>query len=183
MTAAYADPVTQAGLIMRFAVAPWPTTLKLTSLACTVTLGAGALVLYHVLSGSPRINPALAWLAVLPLLVLLTSALYIIRGYRIEGAALIIERPCFSTRISLVGLHTARLDPQACKGSLRLRGNSGLFSFSGLYRNHSLGQYRLYATDIRHAVVIVLAQRTLVITPQLPHALLEYLHSHVSHPV
>lgn len=167
---------------MRFTAAPWPTTLKLTSIACTMTLGAGSLVLYHVLSGSPRINPALAWLALLPLLILLTSALYIIRGYRLEGSSLIIERPCFSTRINLTGLQSARLDPAACKGSLRLRGNSGLFSFSGLYRNQTLGQYRLYATDIANAVVIVLPHRTLVITPDLPHALLEQLRKHLPHP-
>ncbi|MBB5192237.1 hypothetical protein HNQ50_002978 [Silvimonas terrae] len=166
---------------MRFAVAPWPASLKLTSAACTITLGLAALVLYHVLSITPRINPALAWLTLLPLLILLTSALYIIRGYRIEGTTLIIERPCFSTRIPLTGLVSARLDPAACKGSLRLRGNSGLFSFSGLYSSKTLGRYRLYATDSRCAVVIVLPQRTVVITPELPHALLEYLRGQLPH--
>ncbi|GGP25626.1 PH domain-containing protein [Silvimonas amylolytica] len=156
---------------MRFAAAPWPTTLKLTSAACTIALGAGACVLYHVLGNTPRINPALAGLAGLPLLVLLTSAAYIIRAYRIEGDALVIERPCFSTRIRLSGLRSARLDPAACEGSIRLRGNSGLYSFSGLYRNKMLGQYRLYATDLQCAVILELPQRTLVITPAQPQAL------------
>jgi hypothetical protein len=113
----------------------------------------------------------------LPLLVLVTSALYIIRDYRVEGDLLIIERPCFSTRISLAGLISARLDPAACKGSLRLRGNSGLYS------NKTLGHYRLYATDIHNAVVIVLPNRTLVITPESPQALLAFLkHSSGRYP-
>jgi hypothetical protein len=66
-------------------------------------------------------------------------------------------------------------DPQACKGSLRVIGNGGLFSFTGLFYSKALGRFRLYATDFSRSVVLTLADRVVVVTPAAPHAFVEHL--------
>jgi hypothetical protein len=67
----------------------------------------------------------------------------------------------------------AALDPSACKGSIRLYGNAGLFAFTGWYWNRRLGRYRLFATNFRHAVVLTLADRTIVVSPSSAQAFVE----------
>jgi hypothetical protein len=54
------------------------------------------------------------------------------------------------------------------RGSLRLLGNGGLFSFSGEFWNRRLGRYRALATDPSRAVVLRYPGRTIVITPHDP---------------
>jgi len=61
------------------------------------------------------------------------------------------------------------------KGSLRLFGNGGLFSSSGLFWNRRLGRYRAFATDPGNAVVLEFPDRTLVVTPESPSGFLAAL--------
>jgi len=63
------------------------------------------------------------------------------------------------------------------RGSIRLFGNGGLFSFSGFFRNQALGIYRAYVTDPALTVVLVFAERTLVISPVQPEAFVKRLYS------
>jgi hypothetical protein len=60
------------------------------------------------------------------------------------------------------------LDSTAMKGSIRIFGNGGLFSFSGSFRNRKLGSYRAYVTDVKNAVVIKLPSGVLVVSPDSP---------------
>ena len=73
-----------------------------------------------------------------------------VTGYAVEGNILNVERLFWSTRISLEGLSKAWLEPTVCKGSFRIFGNGGLYSFTGVYQNEALGRYRLFATDLVH---------------------------------
>ena len=73
-----------------------------------------------------------------------------------------IARP---TLIPLSDLVSVAGDAEAFKGAVRLFGNGGFFSFTGLFWNRKLGFYRAFATDPARAVVLKFAQRTLVITP------------------
>jgi len=51
-------------------------------------------------------------------------------------------------------------------------GNGGLFSFSGLFYSRRLGRYRLFATDPKRLVVMIMPRRTVVISPADPEAFL-----------
>jgi len=109
------------------------------------------------------------------ILGLLGSFLFAVTGYTIDEAGLHVERPLFATRLPLRGLQRVWSDPDACQGSLRLFGNGGLFSFTGLFRNKTLGTYRLFGTSLGHAVVLQLPARRVVITPADPDAFIAHL--------
>ena len=114
--------------------------------------------------------PALRWLAALPLLTLPGAALFVIRGYALEAGHLAIRRLLWTTRLPLAGLQAVEVLPGAMRGSLRLFGNGGLFSFTGLYRSRPLGNYRAFVTDLNRTVVLRFVNRTVVVSPGDPGA-------------
>lgn len=116
--------------------------------------------------GAPGISRIL--LTIVPLLVLAGALPFMIRGYRIEPRCLLIRRLGWSTRVSLDELESADVDSTAMKYSLRLMGNGGLFSFTGLYWNRRLGRYRAFVTDPSRAVVLKLGGRTVLVSPDSP---------------
>lgn len=105
--------------------------------------------------------------------VFVGSALYAVRSYRLGGRDLEIQRLLWSTRVSLEGLVSVEANPEAMRRSLRTFGNGGFFSFSGRFRNKTLGPYRAWVTDHRNAVVLELGDRTLVVSPSEPDAFVE----------
>jgi len=109
-------------------------------------------------------------LSLLPVGVLAVCVLFVIRGYTVVPGALEIHRLLWTTRIPLEGLKELRSEPEAMRGSLRLWGNAGLFSFTGWFWNKPLGIYRAFVTDTRRTVVLRLAKRTLVVSPADPEA-------------
>ena len=160
-----------------FSVAPWTNTLKFISLFSTVLLVGIGFVAYRkfcVFTGTPLIFGR-AIISLFPAILIL-SLLFTVTGYVVEGDCLYIERLLWSTRISLTGLSKAWPDPNVCKGSLRIFGNGGLYSFTGIYQNKTLGRYRLFATDLARSVVLVLPQSRIVITPAAPQVFVDYLH-------
>jgi Bacterial PH domain len=110
----------------------------------------------------------LPWLALLPLAIVCGGALFTIRGYAVTADALLVRRLWWATRLPLAGLCSAAFEPDAMRRSLRLCGNGGLFSFSGLFRNKTLGNYRAFVTDPRRVVVLRFATRTVVVSPSEP---------------
>ncbi|MHB8454992.1 MAG: PH domain-containing protein [Acidiferrobacterales bacterium] len=161
----------------RFPAAPWSKGLKLTSAIGTTVLVLVAFFGYlgfPMATGATRIAGSLITVALGA--IFLGSILFAVTGYAVEGNALHIERPFFSTRVSLLGLRGAWLDPTACKGAIRLFGNAGLYGFTGLYRNRKLGTFRLFGTDLARPVVLALPQRTVVITPAVPDRLIAHMH-------
>lgn len=109
----------------------------------------------------------------LPLAILVGSVLFTIRGYELSGSELWIRRLWWSTVVDLGGLEAVAADPAATRGSIRTFGNGGLFSFSGWFRNKTLGSYRAWITDHRNAVVLRFPRRTLVVSPSDPAAFVE----------
>ncbi|SHE80943.1 PH domain-containing protein [Microbulbifer donghaiensis] len=146
--------------------APWSRQLKwLTVLATAILLG----IPFLLLAKAPAAESRLYDIAILlPPAIFLLSALFAIRGYRIERDSLLILRPGWHTRIPLKGLAKVEVDSEAMGASIRLFGNGGLFAFTGLYRNSKLGRYRAFATDTARAVVLRYPERTLVVTPDRP---------------
>ncbi len=156
--------------MQHFSAAPWPVSLKVTSAAGSLLLLA---VAYGALKAVPPTGFAHAFgsvVACVPPAIALVGALFVVRGYEIDRTRLCIHRLLWSTVIRLDGLKRACEDPEAIRCSGRVFGNGGLFSFTGLYQNKKLGRYRLFATDPARAVVLLLPQRIIVVTPAAPQA-------------
>lgn len=88
---------------------------------------------------------------VMPLIILVTW-LFAVRGYAIEDGVLKIQRPFWTTTISLPPDTVFRAEPEIRKGLWRTAGNGGLFGYTGWYRNSSLGSFRAYVTSWSNAV-------------------------------
>jgi hypothetical protein len=104
----------------------------------------------------------------LPLVILLGTALFTIRGYGISSDAILVHRLLWSTRLPRAGLQSASVEPDALRGSLRVFGNGGGFSFSGFYYSKRLGSFRAFVTDRRRTVVLRYANRRVVLSPGTP---------------
>jgi len=148
--------------------APWTNRLAAATLiGIVVLLGLPVAIAFVPADGRA---PALlvAAIALVDLAVIATAALFLIRGYRLDGDGLHVERLLWADRIPLTTLRRAWPDPKATSRSLRLFGNSGFFCIAGLFTNRTLGRYRAFATDPRRAVVLQTAERTVVVTPDEP---------------
>ncbi len=153
--------------------APWSRGLLATSLAATALFFGVAAFGYR----QPGLPGWARWaLTVLPLLTLIGAALGTVRGYVLEPGLLRVRRLLWDTCIPLDGLESARWEPGATRGSLRLFGNGGLFAYHGWFWNRRLGRYRLFATDPHRAVVLRFARRTIVVSPGEPAAFVRALH-------
>ncbi len=111
----------------------------------------------------------------LPPLAAVVSALFVVRGYRLSPGELLVDRLFWATRVELAGLTRAVADPSAMKGSLRIFGNGGLYSVTGLFYSSTLGRYRAFVTDQARAVVLFVPSRTVVLSPEDPAAFLQQL--------
>ena len=164
-----------------FPAAVWPKSLKVAStLSVVVILGVGYAAwkavppygLAHVLvSLAACVPPAIGFVA----------ALFMVRGYELDGGGLHIHRLLWATSIDLKGLKQVRHDPEAMKSSIRLFGNGGFFAITGVFQNKKLGRYRAFATNPEHSVVLVLPNRTLVVSPADPQGFVRRVQ--MLHPV
>jgi hypothetical protein len=109
-----------------------------------------------------------SWIALLPLAILCGGILFTIRGYTVSPDAILIHRLFWTTRLPLAALQSAQFEPDAMRRSLRTFGNGGLFSFTGFFRNSSLGTYRAFVTDPHRTVVLHFPARTVVVSPSTP---------------
>src|ERR1019366_3988472 len=86
--------------------------------------------------GMTAVPPWAGWLLVaVPLLTVVLSAAFMVRGYVLTDGSLSIVRLGWVHRLKLSRLISATVDPDALRGSLRLFGNGGFFSFTGWFRN------------------------------------------------
>ncbi len=147
---------------MRYYQAPWSTSVIIVSSAVTILcLG---LTLGMLCYG----RGILSWAGCLPLIIILGSIPFTIRGYSVTAHAILVHRLFWMTRLPLAGLESAQFEPEAMRRSLRCFGNGGLFSITGLFRNKLLGTYRAFVTDQHRTVVLHYPGRTVVISPALP---------------
>jgi hypothetical protein len=145
--------------------APWSPLLRIVSIGATILcLGIGGVQLSQLSGGAP----AAVWISLAILLLIPGAALFTVRGYRFEASTLLIERLLWSTRVPLDGLLSAAVEENGMCGSIRTCGNGGFYSFTGWYWSRRLGAYRAYVTDQRRPVVLRLAQRTILVSPERP---------------
>ncbi len=161
--------------------APWGKLLIGMTVFSSAILVGVAVLLWRVAREPAGAGIALGGLC---LAVLLGGMLFAVRGYRLDGAHLYVQRPLWETDVDLRELESAEIDPGAMQGSWRTFGNGGLFSFSGWYRNKKLGSYRAFVTDFGNAVILRMAHRAVVLSPGDPEAFIEDLlvqNSHLRH--
>jgi hypothetical protein len=108
-------------------------------------------------------------------LIALVALLFVVTAYEVGPTDLRVQRLLWSTRIPLTGITHAWHDPQAMKRSLRVFGNGGLYSITGLYRNSTLGLYRAFVTDPKRSVILALPRRPVIVSPADPRAFLQQL--------
>lgn len=163
-----------------FPAAPWATSLKATSFAgSAILIAVGYALSRAVPTGThapfaESFGMLIAWL---PPLVGAAALLFVVRGYELAPGELRIRRLLWSTRVPLAGLAEVRADSQAMAGSMRLFGNGGLFSFTGLFRSRTLGRYRAFVTDPAQAVVLRTESRVTIVSPADPQAFVEAVKS------
>jgi hypothetical protein len=172
--------------------APWGAPLIIMSGFCVMANLAFLLLGVMISSGTSAalrswgmsIIPAwIGWLLVaVPVLTVAVAAAFMVRGYVLTDDSLSIKRLGWKNRLELSRLNSATVDPDAFRWSLRLFGNGGFFSFTGLYRNKKLGVYRAYATDTKRAVVLRFADKTVVITPDDPQKFMTEINSNPRTP-
>jgi hypothetical protein len=155
----------------RVFAAPWGTLLKSVSIGASLLLVGISLVIWFV-PPSPH-----DWVCIpvsmLTLSLLLVCALYTVRGYRLEGRWLFIQRLLWNTRISLEGLRRASVDTEAMRKAFRLCGNGGLFAFTGWFRSKRIGTFRAFVTDPHRTVVLTFSERNIVLSPDRPQAFVD----------
>lgn len=164
--------------MQQFRAAPWPTSLKVISLlSCAVLAGVGWGAWRVIPRGTraPFAEQVGTFVAAVPPLVLVGALLFVVTSYDVQPSELRIQRFLWSTRVELDGLSRAWADPKAMAGSLKVWGNGGLLSFTGTFQNKALGRYRAFVTDPACAVVLVLRNRTVVVSPAEPRAFLQAL--------
>ena len=121
-----------------------------------------------LVSGIMLISKAGGSALLLLLLIYVLAAPFIVRGYQITPDELVIIRPFWRTRFPLADFLSTESDIHLMKGTIRLCGNGGLLSFTGLYRNKKLGKYRAFINDWNKTVVLRFESRTIVVSPDHP---------------
>lgn len=153
---------------MNYHRAPWcPLLWTMSILATALCAGVAAVLLYH----DPG-SPVARTIALAVLAIPLGALPFVVRGYSVQPDAILVQRLWWQTHISLAGLRSAYPGENVVRGSIRVFGNGGLFSFTGRYWNRRLGSYRALVTDPRKTVVLEFVDRKLVISPEDPAAFL-----------
>lgn len=153
--------------------APWGLLLRAMTLVSIGLLGGMVAI-----GLGNRPSGAYAWdlvMIVLPLAMLVVAVFFTIRGYLLFPDVLFVQRLGWYSKIPLDGLLTASFDPEATKRMTRRFGNGGMFCFAGSFKSKKIGIFRVFATDLRRAVVLKFADRIIVVTPGDPVDFVEKL--------
>lgn len=159
---------------MRFG-APWSTSVKwmtgITVSFLAILVIFGITQVEDIGSGSSILFVLVA--VVMPVLLLVASACWMIRGFAVDGDMLVIPRLGWQSKLDLKKLESVEVDPEAMDKSQRTFGVGGLFCFCGRFRNTKLGAYRAYATDPKRSVVLKFRDQTVVVSPDRPDDFVE----------
>lgn len=159
---------------MRFAIAPRSrlarfVTLGVFGAVAALSLGIGGLAA----SGNGLRDEAL-WVVLTGCLagpaVLGVTALFFPRGYRIEGARLVVERTLDEVAVPLDGVDRVEIRPDALRGLWRVAGSGGFGGWFGWFRGGELGTVRVWVTDPARGVVLRGGARAYVVSPADPAA-------------
>jgi hypothetical protein len=155
---------------MKHHAAPWGKLLVgMTAFSTLVCVGVSVAIALNPAEG-PGVERITRAAAILPMLILVIALFFMVRGYIVTADEIIVQRLLWSTRFERTKLQSASIEPDALRGSIRLFGNGGLFSFTGVFRSPKLGRYRAYVTDPARTVILRFADRIAVVSPADPDA-------------
>jgi PH (Pleckstrin Homology) domain-containing protein len=149
--------------------APLSGRVRATSLLGSVVLVLETALMLGLSRFAPRpastifLSVGLALIALLILMWLLA-----IRGYRIEGGNLYVDRPLWSSSHSLEGLRSVARDDTALRFTWQGFGNNGFFALNGWRKIDPYGWCRVLATRTDAPIVLSTAAATYVVTPDRP---------------
>lgn len=152
--------------------APWDTSLKwssalVTAMALIIAITGYPLDRYHFRfpdSWEPLFCRAM------PVLALVGSALFIVRGFTIADGKLHVHRLFWVTQVDLHLLLSAEVNSEALRGGYRTCGNGGLYGYTGRYWSKTLGHYRAFVNDWKRPVVLRWPHKTIVLSCDDPEA-------------
>jgi hypothetical protein len=144
--------------------APWARVQQWISLLVILMLGYGAWMVGGVVPEGMGRQAAVAAFVV----VLSAGLLSVVRGYAVTDREVVVRRLFWCTRLPLAGLLEVQADPALTRGSLRLFGNGGFLSTTGIFWNRRLGRYRMLANDLSRAVLLRYADHRVVVAPAHP---------------
>ena len=84
--------------------------------------------------------------------------------------------------MDLTGLQAVEVDPTAMRDAHMTFGSGRFGDFFRTFRNDRLGQFRAYATDRDHAVVLRFLEHTVVVSPADPPRMAALLRKHIRPP-
>ena len=162
---------TSSNSLQHFSSATWSRALKVVSFFGSLLLiGVGIAAVNAIPQGThvPYAETVGTLVAFVPPAIALFTLLYVVIGYELKAQQLRIRRLLWFTDVPLYGLQRIYADPVIMKCSIKVCGNGGLFSITGVYQNSVLGRYRAFVTNPEKAVALVLSDRTIVISPESP---------------
>ncbi|MFT5193722.1 MAG: hypothetical protein ACI9EW_003503 [Cellvibrionaceae bacterium] len=153
---------------MKHSAAPWGLFVKVISALITVLI----CTVFWLAAPISSDNESVAFrmfLILLPVLLLGSSALFIILRYEISSENIEVVRVVGRTKYRLDNIKSVEFEPTSTDLSIRTFGNGGLYSISGFFRNTQLGAYRAYVTNAANCVVIRRKQGSpIVLSPHDP---------------
>lgn len=144
--------------------APWSRTLRLVTLMIALVCLALTASLWPVIQ-SEGPGSMHFWGGLLPVMIIALAGVFAVRGYRLEGDELIVERPLWASRFPLATLESVQPQPQLMNASRSVLGNNGFFGFMGLFKHPQAGAFRALVTDPERVLLLNFRERALAISP------------------
>ena len=152
--------------------APWNRNLRLiTMIIAVVCLGLTASLWPVIQAQGP--GSMHFWGGLLPVMIVISCAVFAVKGYRLEGRELVVERLMWVNRFPLQTLQWFQPSPRLIRQSGSLLGNSGFFGFMGLFKHARTGVFRALVTDPDRVVLLGFTKRSLAISPSDPERFLD----------
>lgn len=144
------------------------TTAKIITALAILTMVLPSIII--LLMGVQDEEPLAFWITfAIPIVVLLGTLPFIIRGYTLRDNQLLIQRIGRVTQIDLTGVQEIYVKDDMSLFQWRVMGSGGFFGYFGWFYNKELGRYLAYITDYKHAVAMKFNDKTIVVSPHDPH--------------
>jgi len=145
--------------------APWASRLKT---GTSIAIGIFVLSFLVGIFAPALPYPLRIVLTGLPVLFLLISVPFSIRGYSLSQDGIVIKRFAWDVQLPLATLESVDGKADMLDQSYRLAANRGLFVYSGWFWSSEFKLFRAYVSDPSRAVVLKYPNRTIVISPHDP---------------
>jgi len=157
--------------------APWSVVLWVITVVSSVVIFALPLTVLKKMDSQVLLG------IIVPLFMVIWfgSLLFMIRSYRIAKNTLYIRRFLWESSVDITDFVSAEVLPREAIGAqIRLLGNGGLFSFSGLYWSNKLGRFRMWVTEPKMQLLITCRSRKIVVSPASPEEFIRTLQKYTT---